>query len=84
MIDRIEQNSTAHDPPVLVLPPLTQREKGVLLAVALGLSNIEIADRLIVSYSTVKTHVSHLLAKLQARDRARLVKFAHRAGPGSW
>lgn len=80
MLDRFVQSGEGRE--ALVLPALTQREHEVLVAVALGLSNVEIADRLVVSYSTVKTHVSHLLSKLDARDRAQLVMLAHRAGLG--
>lgn len=80
MLDRFAHAGGPRE--TLELPPLTQREHEVLVAVALGLSNLEIADRLVVSYSTVKTHVSHLLTKLDARDRAQLVMLAHRAGLG--
>jgi DNA-binding NarL/FixJ family response regulator len=64
----------------LALSALTRREREVLTSVAQGLSNTEIAAHLVISYSTVKTHVSHLLTKLDARDRAQLVMIAHRAG----
>jgi DNA-binding NarL/FixJ family response regulator len=52
----------------------------VLGAVARGLSNHEIADSLFMSPATAKTHVSRLLTKLQARDRAQLVMLAYEAG----
>jgi DNA-binding NarL/FixJ family response regulator len=59
---------------------LTEREVEVLAAVARGLSNQEIAEELYISPATAKTHVSRLLTKLHARDRAQLVVAAYEAG----
>jgi len=62
---------------------LTERECEVLRLVATGLSNAEIADRLCISPATAKTHVAHLLTKLDARDRVQLVIMAYQAGLAS-
>jgi len=62
------------------LDVLTAREREVLAAVARGLSNAEIAEELYMSHATAKTHVSRLLTKLYARDRAQLVMIAYEAG----
>lgn len=62
------------------LEELTEREREVLVQVAAGKSNAEIAGHFTVSLNTVKTHVSRLLFKLSARDRAQLVVYAYECG----
>jgi DNA-binding NarL/FixJ family response regulator len=70
--------------PVLAAPgeldQLTERELEVLRLVAAGTSNAEISEQLVISYATTKTHVSRLLYKLGARDRAQLVVIAFDSG----
>jgi len=62
------------------LDGVTEREREVLELIARGLSNDELAEHLRLSLATVKTHIGHLLAKLQARDRAQLVIIAYETG----
>ena len=78
-IRRTSARSRAHTAP-LGLDELTDREREVLVQVAAGMSNAEIADHFVVSLNTVKTHVSRLLLKLSARDRAQLVVCAYESG----
>jgi DNA-binding NarL/FixJ family response regulator len=63
-----------------VLREVTDREREVLALVAGGLSNEEIAGRLVISPATARTHVSRIMTKLRARDRAQLVVLAYESG----
>jgi len=79
LIERFAAQPQPAHPPI-ALDRLTERESEVLRLVAQGLSNAEIADRLYISMFTAKTHVSRILTKLDARDRAQLVMLAYEAG----
>ncbi|MGW2252225.1 response regulator [Kitasatospora sp. NPDC001660] len=82
MIDRFAEvlPTPQSTPGSNVLGPLTDREREVFLLVAQGLSNGEIAARLVLSEATVKTHVGRILAKLGLRDRVQAVVLAYEAG----
>jgi DNA-binding NarL/FixJ family response regulator len=67
-------------PPRQPLEPLTQREEQVLLTVARGRTNVEIADTLHISLSTVKTHLASLMQKLGARNRVEIAIWAYETG----
>jgi DNA-binding NarL/FixJ family response regulator len=80
LIDAYAETPAVERAEVEGLEELTARELEVLGLVAEGLNNAEIADRLVLSPLTAKTHVSRILMKLGARDRVQLVVTAHQAG----
>ena len=73
-------DSTSSGAPVQPFEPLTDREEEVVLTVARGRTNVEIADELHISLSTVKTHLASLMSKLGARNRVELAMWAYETG----
>ena len=80
LFDEFSRTPQPADGAVRALGALTERELDVLRAMAEGLSNADIAARLVVSPATVKTHVGSILAKLDVRDRTQAVVLAWRGG----
>jgi DNA-binding NarL/FixJ family response regulator len=80
LISQFTATRTAHEVAEDRLAVLTQREREVLALVGKGLSNQEIAARLVLSPATARTHVSRAMVKLGARDRAQLVVVAYQTG----
>jgi DNA-binding NarL/FixJ family response regulator len=72
--------ATASAPPAQPIEPLTAREEEVLVTVARGRTNAEIADELYISLSTVKTHLASLMNKLGARNRVEIAMWAYETG----
>ncbi len=86
VLARMMDHFSARPPSALRLPPgfadLSEREREILALIGAGRSNTEIAEELFISMATVKTHVRHVFAKLDLRDRAQAVVVARDAGLG--
>ena len=80
LIEEFTQTRSRSVTPAPRLKDLTEREREVLMLIARGLSNDEIATQLVISPATAKTHVSRIISKLEARDRAQLVVIAYESG----
>ena len=80
LVERFARPEVPATQPPAALESLTAREREVLLLVARGLSNGELAERLTLSEATVKTHVARILAKLNLRDRVQAVVLAYESG----
>ena len=73
-------NAPMTTPPAQPIEPLTEREEEVLITVAQGRTNAEIADELHISLSTTKTHLASLMSKLGARNRVEIAMWAYETG----
>jgi DNA-binding NarL/FixJ family response regulator len=80
LITELASRPEADRPGSPLVEELTAREREVVVLVALGLTNVQIAERLVISPATAKTHVSRVMVKLHARSRAQLVVFAYETG----
>lgn len=85
LIDRVAEERQVDVDPALadLFSALTPKERDVVIAIATGQSNQQIAETMFVSPYTVKTHANRAMAKVGARDRAQLVAYAYRAGLAS-
>ncbi|NUR70930.1 MAG: response regulator transcription factor [Hamadaea sp.] len=80
LVDQVTTGSAATERARETLAALTPRERDVVLAIAQGRSNAEIAGELLMSLTTVKAHVSHILTKLDLTNRTQIALLAHDAG----